>query len=157
MSKGNSGLFKGTKGFRRALGEDAFDRIMPNGTKNVDFSKLPGSEGIQVKKRLTDAQMSFLTKEYGVEFAQVYELGPGKNGAGGRYMIYSGTVNSVTIPVDNKTILINHTHPGGTSSPSNLDLKLMATIKQYGSPQKTSAIIPLGKKSVKFTVKGIKR
>lgn len=156
MSKGISGLFKGTKGFLVALGEDVFDRIMPNGEKNVDFSRLPGSKGIQVKKRLTDSQMIFLTNEYGVEFAQVYERGPGKNGRGGKYKIYSGTVNSVIIPVNSNTILINHTHPGGTAYPSKKDLKLMVLIKQAGSPQKTSSIIPIGKNTVKFTSKGLK-
>ena len=156
MSKGISGLFKDTKGFIAALGEDAFDRIMPNGDKNIDFSKLPGYQGVQVKKRLTDKQMMFLTNEYGIEFAQVYERGPGKNGRGGKYMIYSGTVNTVTIPIKSNTILINHTHPNGTAFPSNKDKKLMALIKQAGSPQITSSIIPQGKNAVKFTSKGIK-
>ncbi len=101
--------------------------------------------------------MMFLTQEYGVEFAQVYELGNGKGGRGGKYIIYSGNVNSVTIPVSNKTILINHTHPNGTAYPSSKDLKLMEYISNVGSPQKTSGIVPLGKKTVKFTKKGIKK
>ena len=71
MSKGISGLFKDTRGYVVALGEDVLVRYMPNGDKNVDFSKLPGLNGIQVKKRLTDEQMLFLTNEYGIEFAQV--------------------------------------------------------------------------------------
>jgi len=157
MSKGNSGLFNGTKGFRYALGEEAFDRIMPNGDKNVDFCRLPGETGIQIKHRLTDSQMEFLTNEYGVEFAQVYERGNGKNGHGGKYTIYSGTVNSVSIPVNSNTVLINHTHPGGTASPSRKDLILMSLIQQAGSPQRTSSIIPKGKKSIKFTSKGLKK
>lgn len=156
MSKGLSGLFKGTIGFLHALAEDVFDRFMPNGEKNIDFSRLPGATGIQVKKRLTDKQMTFLTNEYGVEFAQVYERGPGKNGHGGRYIIYSGTVNRVEFPVNNNTVLINHTHPRGTARPSEADKRLMALIKQVGSPQKTSRIIPIGKKPVKFTSKGLK-
>ena len=156
MSKGNSGLFTGTKGFLAALGEDVFDRLMPDGSKNIDFNKLPGERGCIIKKRLTDKQMSFLTEEYDVEFAQVYELGSGKNGRGGTYKIYSGNANSVTIPVNSRTILINHTHPGGTAKPSNKDLQLLALIKQAGSPQKTSAIIPIGKKTIKFTSKGLK-
>ena len=157
MSKGNSGLFKNTEGYIATLGEDAFDRFMPNGDINVDFSKLPGFRGIQVKKRLTDKQMMFLTKEYGIEFAQVYERGPGKNGRGGKYMIYSGNVDTVTIPVNSNTILINHTHPNSSARPSKRDLKLMALIKQLGSPQKTSSILPLGKSAVKFTLKGLKK
>ena len=156
MSKGFSGHFHGTSGFLAVLGEDAFDRYMPDGKVNVDFSHLPGTAGIPVRRRLTDSQMLFLTNEYGVEFAQVYELGNGKNGRGGQYKIYSGTVNYVYIPVSEKTILINHTHPGGTASPSKFDKKLMAMIKQAGSPQKTSTILPLGKQPVKFTSKGLK-
>lgn len=157
MSKGFSGLFSGTKGFYNSLGEDVFERIMPNGNKNIDFSNLPGFNGIQIKKRLTNDQMSFLTNEYGVEFAQVYERGSGKNGRGGIYKIYSGTINSVTIPISSNTVLINHTHPGGSAFPSKKDLKLLALIKQAGSPQKTSSIIPSGKNAVKFTTKGLKR
>ena len=156
MSKGFSGHFRGTSGFLAVLGEDAIERYMPDGKINIDFSHLPGKAGIQVKQRLTDSQMLFLTNEYGIEFAQVYELGNGRNGRGGQYKIYSGTVNSVTIPVSEKTILINHTHPGGTASPSTKDKKLMALIKQAGSPQKTSSILPLGKRPVKFTSKGLK-
>lgn len=156
MSKGFSGLFKDTRGFVIALGEDVFVRYMPNGEKNIDFSKLPGSKGIQVKKRLTDKQMMFLTNEYGIEFAQVYERGPGKNGRGGKYKIYSGTVDTVHIPVNSNTILINHTHPNGSMRPSKKDLKLMAFMKKVGSPQNTSSILPLGKKAVKFTSKGLK-
>lgn len=156
MSKGNSGLFKGTAGFRAALGEDVYDRIMYNGEINIDFSHLPGSTGYKIKKRLTDKQMEFLTNEYGVEFAQVYQLGPGKNGGGGKYYIYSGTENSVMVPVNRNTILINHTHPGGTASPSKNDMKLMEMYAKVGSPQRTSAIIPRGKKTIKFTSTGRK-
>lgn len=157
MSKCSSGLFHGTAGFKAALGEDVFDRIMPNGEKNIDFNKLPGSTGYQIKNRLTDGQMEFLTNEYGVEFAQVYQFGSGRNGGGGKYYIYSGTINSVTVPVNKYTMLINHTHPGGTAFPSRKDLKLMEMYAQFGSPQRTSAIIPIGKATIKFTSKGKKR
>ena len=156
MSKGISGLFKDTRGYVVALGEDVLVRYMPNGDKNVDFSKLPGLNGIQVKKRLTDEQMLFLTNEYGIEFAQVYERGPRKGGRGGKYMIYSGTVDTVHIPVNRNTILINHTHPNGSMRPSKRDLKLMALIRQVGSPQNISTILPLGRNPVKFTRKGLK-
>ncbi|MCR5478245.1 MAG: hypothetical protein K6F27_00105 [Ruminococcus sp.] len=156
MSKGFSGLFTGTIGQIIMLGEDYYERIMPNGEKNIDFSKLPGRKGIEVPKRLTDRQMEFLTQEYGIEFAQVYELGPGKGGRGGKYIIYSGNNNSVNVPVTKNTILVNHTHPGGTPYPSNKDLKLMEFLTQMGSPQKTSGIVPVGKKTVKFTKKGLK-
>ena len=154
MSKGISGHFSGTTGFIHALGEDIYERIMPNGDKNIDFNILPGSSGYQIKHRLTDKQMDYLTNEYGVEFAQVYQLGPGKNGRGGKYYIYSGTKNSVLVPVNASTILINHTHPGGTAYPSTNDLKLMSLYAQLGSPQKVSSIIPNGKNAIKFTKNG---
>ena len=156
MSKGISGLYKGTKGFLSVLGEDVFEGTLPNGEKRVDFRYLPGSKGFQVKNRLTDQQMMYLTNKYDVEFAQVYQLGSGKNGSGGKYYIYSGTKNSVIIPVNSRTILINHTHPGGTEYPSDRDKKLMALISSAGSPQKTSSILPRGKKAVKFTKKGVR-
>ena len=156
MSKGYSGHFAGTTGYLAELAEDVVEIIMPNGDKKIDFTDLPGRKGIEVQKRLTDKQMEMLTNDYGIEFAQVYELGSGKGGRGGKYMIYSGDANSVVIPVTNKTILINHTHPNGTAYPSNKDKKLMSLITQAGSPQKTSSIIPNGKKSVKFTKKGLK-
>ncbi len=41
----------------------------------INFDNLPGTKGIRVPKRLSDKQMEYLTKQYGVEFAQVYELG----------------------------------------------------------------------------------
>ena len=157
MSKSYSGLFSGTIGQTYALGEDVVEVITSSGEKTIEFTNLPGLKGIEVPKRLTDAQMEHLTQEHGIEFAQVYELGNGPNGKGGKYVVYSGTVNSVTIPITNKTILINHTHPGGTASPSNKDMKLMELLSQVGSPQKTSGIVPIGKKTIKFTKEGAKK
>ena len=156
MSKGNSGLFKKTIGVLKELAEQVIIRYMRNGDKNTDFDKLPGSKGIQVPKRLSDREMIFLTEEYGVEFAQVYKYGPGKNGRGGKYYVYSGTINSVIVPLGKDIMLINHTHPGGTASPSPEDLELLISYSLTGSPQKTSAIIPIGKSTIKFTSKGLK-
>lgn len=155
MSKGNSGLFKKTIGTYKELAEQIVIRYMPNGDKNTDFDKLPGSRGIQVPKRLTDEEMVFLTKEYGVEFAQVYEYGSGKNGRGGKYYVYSGTINSVIVPVRKDVMLINHTHPGGTASPSQADRELLISLSLSGSPQRSSSIIPIGKQTVRFTSKGV--
>ena len=156
MSKGNSGLFKRTIGVLKELAEQVITRYMQNGDKNIDFNKLPGSKGVQVPRRLTDREMIFLTQEYGVEFAQVYEYGPGKNGRGGKYYVYSGTINSVQVPVRKDIMLINHTHPGGTAHPSKEDKDLLVYYSLSGSPQKTSAIIPLGKTKIHFTSKGIR-
>lgn len=104
--------------------------------------------------------MTYLTKEYGVEFAQVYNLGPGKNGGGGFYTLYSGDVSSVSIALSlsPEAILINHTHPGGTAWPSSQDLKLLESLKNLGTPQNISEIIPIGKENtVYFDVNGIKK
>ena len=156
MSKGGSGLFQRTIGQLASLAEDVLVVITPQGDRMIDFDSLPGTKGIRVPKRLSDKQMEYLTKQYGVEFAQVYELGKGKNGRGGTYRVYSGNTNSVVIPVSSKIILINHTHPGGTAYPSDKDRKLMGMLSAAGSPQITSEIVPAGRKSVKFTKKGLK-
>ena len=58
------------------------------------------------------------------------------------------------VPVNGRTMLINHTHPNGTAYPSKQDMKLMALYAQLGSPQVTSAIIPSNKKTITFTSKG---
>lgn len=157
MSKGNSGLFNTKVSFSDMLREDYFDRFGPDGAKNLDFSSLPGSKGTEVPRRLSSNQMLFLTNEYGIEFAQVYVLGDGKNGRGGKYYVYSGDRSSVKVPLSSKTILISHTHPGGTAYPSTQDMRLMDLLKQFGSPQKTSTIFPNGKAAVKFTSKGKKK
>ena len=96
--------------------------------------------------------MTYLTKEYGVEFAQVYHLGPGKNGGGGVYILYSGDISSVNIApsISPDTILINHTHPGGTPWLSSADMRLLGFLKDIGSPQNISQIIPIGKEYTIF-------
>jgi len=64
------------------------------------WAKTPrGSTGVQVPGRLSPAQMEALTNRFGVEFALIYRTGPGANGGGGTYWLYSGTVNTVSIPV----------------------------------------------------------
>lgn len=157
MSKASSGLFSGTLGEQASLGEESYTRYLSNGTQVLDVRQLPGSSGIKIPKRLNSDQMMFLTEKYDVEFAQVYVLGQGKNGRGGQYYLYSGTKNSVTIPVRNTTILISHTHPGGTALPSRKDRQLMALLASAGSPQRTSSIVPKGKSTVRFTKEGLKR
>lgn len=156
MSKASSGLFTGTAGDAASLGEDFYNRYMPDGSKMLDVKGLPGSGGMKIPNRLSDRQMMYLTDTYGVEFAQVYVLGPGKGGGGGQYYLYSGDKSSVAVPVRSNTMLINHTHPSGTAHPSRKDKRLMALYRQAGSPQRTSAIVPSGKVSVRFTLKGLK-
>lgn len=154
MSKTSSGLFSGTLGEQADLEEDYYTRYLNDGGSVLDVRVLPGSSGMRIPRRLTPEQMMFLTDKYEVEFAQVYELGPGRNGGGGQYYIYSGTRRSVTVPISSTTILISHTHPGGSAVPSRKDMQLMALLAHVGSPQRISAIVQKGKKVVKSSSKG---
>ena len=96
-----------------------------------------------------------MTKEYGVEFAQVYKYGGGINGGGGQYYLYSGTSNKVQVPIAKDIMLINHTHPNGAAYPSNADKTLLGVFQRYGSLQRSSEIIPIGKENVRFDIKGL--
>jgi hypothetical protein len=113
---------------------------------------LPPSSGAFLDgTRLSESAMRGLSDEFGVEFAQVYTAGTGKNGGGGYYTLYSGTPNSVSIPTGSNTFLINHTHPGGTAAPSTFDIDYLTGQKTlYGSPQNSSVILPKGKPAVRF-------
>lgn len=128
---------------------------MPDGRQVTDVTNLPGSTGIKTPRRLTTEEMTFLTQEYGVEFAQVYKYGNGINGGGGQYYLYSGTVSSVKVPIGNDIMLINHTHPGGTAYPSSADKALLGRYQQFGSPQISSEIIPIGKGNIRFNINGL--
>lgn len=135
--------------------EGVLTRYMPDGSSVVDFVNLPGSSGIKIPRRLTDFEMAFLTKEYEVEFAQIYQMGTGKNGSGGTYVLFSGVSNRVSINcIDKFTILINHTHPKGTCFPSDADMQLLKRLEILGSPQRSSQIIPIGKDSIRFDKNG---
>ena len=140
-----------------SLNEDTFTRYLADGRQVTDVTNLPGSTGIQMSRRLTTDEMTFLTQEYGVEFAQVYRYGNGVNGGGGQYYLYSGTINRVTVPIGNDIMLINHTHPGGTASPSSADKLLLGRYQQLGSPQRSSEIIPIGKENIRFNTTGVIR
>ena len=134
-----------------ALNEDIIIRYCPDGSKVIDFAYLPGTKGIEVPRRLSTSEMTYLTKEYGVEFAQVYQLGSGIHGRGGKYFVYSGSYKSVRVPIRNDLMLINHTHPRGTAYPSWADRKVLRKVEIAGSPQRVSEIIPIGKNTtIKF-------
>ena len=140
-----------------SLNEETFTRYLADGRQVTDVTNLPGNTGIQMSRRLTTDEMTFLTQEYGVEFAQVYKYGNGVNGGGGQYYLYSGTVDRVTVPIGNDIMLINHTHPGGTASPSSADKLLLGRYQQLGSPQRSSEIIPIGKENIRFNTTGLIR
>ena len=105
---------------------------------------LPGSAGIAISGRPTVAQLENLTTKHGVEFAVTYQLGSGVSGRGGQYFLYSGNVSSVSVPVRANSMLIYHTHPGGTAWASTADMNLMRRLGNIGSPQRSSQIIPIG-------------
>ncbi|MBD5134557.1 MAG: hypothetical protein HDT39_01130 [Lachnospiraceae bacterium] len=128
---------------------------MADGRCVTDVTNIPESAGIKISRRLTKDEMTFLTQEYCVEFAQVYKYGNGVNGSGGQYYLYSGTINSVQVPVANDIMLINHTHPGGTAYPSRKDKILLRRYQEFGLPQRTSEIIPIGKENIRFNTNGL--
>ncbi len=137
------GIYTGNRQ-RGLLKAEIIERYMPNGKVMVDVSNLPGYEGINVKRRLKADEMRFLTREYGVEFALIYEYGKGTNGRGGTYWLYSGIENKVKFPLSKNKMLIYHTHPAGyLYTPSKDDYKLMKTLFDIGSKQKKSTIIPV--------------
>ena len=90
--------------------------LCPEGGGILDYLKLAGHTLLDLAGFIPDLvnstdEMTFLTQEYGVEFAQVYKYGKGPNGGGGQYYLYSGTVNKVRVPIANDIMLINHTYP----------------------------------------------
>lgn len=148
---------KGIEGTGELAEGKLINRILPDGKVVKDVTELPGSIGMEIPNRLTPKEMDQLTQDYGVEFAQVYLIGPGKNGEGGYYKLFSGVHNRVNVPLGKNIILISHTHPRGTARPSPDDLILMELLEQAGSPQRTSQIVPVGKDPVYFDKNGLKK
>jgi RHS repeat-associated protein len=103
---------------------------------------LPGSQGIELPRNPTDAELADLSRRHGVEFAVVYEHGPGPNGGGGTHYLFSGTPSGVAPgPLGPGRIIKTHTHPSGITYPSEADLAAMRGAARNGSPQRTSHIV----------------
>ena len=88
-----------------------------------------------------------ITEEFGVEFASVFTMGDNN------YFIYPGTIDSIQIPLGTYhrfEILIKHSHPSGTAMPSIHDVNWLKDAQDFGSPQKQSVILPIGKKRITF-------
>jgi len=115
---------------------------------------LPGSAGVPISERPTVGELENLTEKHHVEFAVVYQYGAGPNGRGGQYYLYSGTTGAVEVPVGADQMLIYHTHPGGTPFASQADMDLLDLLKAFGSPQRSSQIVPVGKPPVRFGPSG---
>jgi hypothetical protein len=81
-------------------------------------------------------------------------MGSGKGGGGGQYYLHSGTVDKVKVPIEADRMWIYHTHPGGTPYGSSADIEVLSQLKDAGSPQRSSQVIPVGKSnSVRFGTK----
>ena len=123
------------------LAEGPVDRLLYGGRPGKG---LPGRAGVDIPNRPTITELENLTEKHGVEFATTYKLGPGPNGAGGQYRMFSGDATSVGIPIEPDSMLIYHTHPGGTPWASGADRAVMDALEAVGSPQRTSCLIPVG-------------
>jgi hypothetical protein len=113
--------------------------------------ELPGVKGVKLSRRPTPAELEGLSAKHGVEFAVIYKLGAGKGGGGGQYYLYSGRPRRVDFPVSPDSILIYHTHPGGTAYASPADMQVLKILQSIGSPQNSSQIVPAGKDVVRFS------
>ncbi|WCM27853.1 hypothetical protein NDN01_02675 [Sphingomonas sp. QA11] len=108
-----------------------------------------------IPARPTAAELENLTAKHGVEFAVTYKFGPGRNGGGGQYRLFSGDGGSVKIPLERDSMLIYHTHPRGTRVASQGDMDVLRTLELLGSPQRSSQLIPVGRDmTVRFDSKG---
>ena len=116
---------------------------------------LPGSEGVAIPSRPTPTELANLTAKHDVEFAVTYKYGAGPDGGGGQYYLYSGVQGEVQVPVSADEMLIYHSHPGGTAWASPEDMNLLDALRQVGSPQRSSQIVPVGKDVVRFGPKGV--
>jgi hypothetical protein len=113
-------------------------------------ASLPGSAGIVVSRRLSPGEVAALSEAHEIEFALVYRAGPGHNGGGGQYLLFSGESRSVQLPLDAGDRLIYHTHPGGTPRASGADMSLLDLLGQTGSPQRSSQIVLPSGQTLRF-------
>jgi hypothetical protein len=111
---------------------------------------LPGSQGVAISSRPKPSELELLSSKHNVEFAVTYKYGTGINGRGGQYYLHSGNASSVEIPLEADRMPIYHTHPRGTASASQADLRLMKFLQSIGSPQRSSQIVPVGKEVFRF-------
>ncbi|WP_407264567.1 hypothetical protein [Tenacibaculum maritimum] len=121
--------------------ETELDTVIKN------LPNLPYNYGIDIDFYPSDKFLERLTKEYGIEFASVF------NHHKKQHQFYFGDKNSVTINNSDGPVLIKHTHPNGTELPSIFDINWLKQTISNGSPQKKSYILPLGKKRSFFNIK----
>ncbi|MEU3402266.1 RHS repeat-associated core domain-containing protein [Streptomyces filamentosus] len=112
------------------------------------FQPLPGVRGVDVARRLTPLEMAALTNAHNIEFGLVYFVGPGRNGGGGQYRLYSGGAHAVNFPATASSRLIYHTHPTfAYASPT--DMALMKYLASLG-PQRSSQVVTRYGETIRF-------
>jgi hypothetical protein len=98
-------------------------------------------------------EMAILQETHGVEFALVYEIGPGRGGGGGRYLLYSGTKTNVWFPPEGNYRWISHSHPPGYAlRASTADQNWLRLMQENGSPQRSSLVAPADSDPFRFTI-----
>ncbi len=117
---------------------------------------LPGTPGIAIPRRPTPKELELLSEKHRVEFAVTYKYGPGKNGGGGQYYLHSGVEDAVGFPLEADRMFIYHTHPGIGFDSSNAfrsrpDMEILMTLRLYGSPQRSSQVVPTDKAVTRFS------
>jgi len=139
------------RGPKYAFANEPGEKVL-SGILKGKASSLPGSLGINIgKERPSIHTLQELTKTHDVEFSLIYKNGPGKNGGGGDYFLYSGSIDRVRVPIEKDMMWIYHTHPGSTPWASSADKIILKNLEEmYGSPQRTSVIIPKVGKPVPF-------
>lgn len=125
---------------------------------------LPGWDGVVVPRRLRTYEMESLSRTFGAEFSLQYVAGPGRNGGGGIYRLYSGTYRNVHVPTGPDVFWISHTHTSGIERASGHTSKTTGELlrgdqfllwrlqERFQSPQQTSTIIPVGGSPFRFSV-----
>jgi hypothetical protein len=157
MGEAEAGLLAPVRGARAGeglLGAAADSRAVWSsaaGDVVVEGTSLPGRAGVAVSRRLTALEMAALQQSHGVEFALIYELGPGTGGGGGRYLLFSGEHTRVWFPPNRDYIWISHSHPEGYPLRASTDDRLwLQQMQRNGSPQNTSTVIPVDGKPFRF-------
>jgi hypothetical protein len=136
-----------------ARGTDPLSTLFFNAAAGLRGRGLPGRDGFYVgMRRPPDSAMRAFQTLHGVEFALTYELGPGKNGGGGQYNLVSGTKTGTDFSIGERTILVSHTHPPGRYSQlaSSTDQETLTGLRQFGSPQRSSLVIPADGPTLRF-------
>jgi hypothetical protein len=109
--------------------------------------------------------MESISRTFGREFSLQYVAGPGRNGGGGTYELFSGTFGNVRAPSNQGQFgrfWIYHTHASGSGHASGYrnsagdliqgDQFVLWRMRVNGSPQNISIIIPVGEEPFGFDV-----